>query len=430
MNKLIILDNESKCGRLPLLHEQRFENVYWQVLETSNGTFKMFNAYYDKRSFYKDDPLIRILAFINRVDPVVKTFCQLWFAGINEPIVEAVFEYQLIWNRGWSVNSIGSQPHLIGCRNPIPSRVPLSVSLVEKKCDNATNHLRVINNYPKNKKKKPFAVCAKDLDFMDDQTTMITEWIEILSLVGADKIFIYVIKIHPNMMKALKFYEMLGKVKVEMITEPKGLPNRAKSLTQWLQNELISLNDCLYKHMNEYEFLVPLDIDEIILPTKNEDKTWMDLMKRAVVKTKTRQDESFSAYVVHNVFFLFDNNHEGEFQPNIPKNMTFLQHIYRAANFSRPGVGAKSFQNTEKVIKMHNHFPLESVGRTNVDFYYIEKEDGQLQHYRRDCENYPKEECAGFKSQTVKDLTLWKYKDKLIENFNRSIKALKKFEEN
>lgn len=390
----------------------------------------MFNAYYDNRDFYKNDPLVRILAFINRVDPEVKTFCQIWFDGYDDPIIAPVFEYSVIWGKGWGINRIGSQPHLIACKNPLNGQTPSSVSLVENECDVATNRLQVINNIPKDKKKKPFAVCAKDLDFMDDQTMMITEWIEILSLLGADKIFIYVIKINPKMMKMLKFYEKKGKVKIEMINEPKGLPNRAQSLTQWLQNELISLNDCLYKHMHEYDFLVPLDIDEIILPIRQEDRTWKDLLLRTIAKGRLNQPELYSAYTAHNVFFLSDNNHEGEIQPGVPNNMHFLQHIYRAANFSGPGVGSKSFQSTEQVIKMHNHFPLETVGKDFVDYCYIDKSDGQLQHYRRDCENYPKDECEGFKTHTVKDLTLWKYKDELIAKVNKSLEEFKTFKEN
>lgn len=55
-------------------------------------------------------------------------------------------------------------------------------------------------------------------------------------------------------------------------------------------------------------------------------------------------------------------------------------------------------------------------------------EDAKLQHYRRGCENYPKDECQGFKDHTVKDLTLWKYKNELVDNFEKSLKE--QFEEN
>lgn len=302
------------------------ENELWQVLETSNGTFKMFNAYYDTRR----ESEIRILSFINVVNPTVKTYCQLWYAKIEDPIIVPVHKYQVIWYEKWGWNTEGSQPHLISCKNPILTEEPQSVSLVESQCDQATNNFKVIYNQPSQLTKKLFAVCTKDLNFMDDQTMQTIEWIEVLSILGVDKIFIYVTKIHPNMMKTLRYYEKQGKIKVEMVTKPEGLPNRNESLTQWLQNDLIPLNDCLYKHMYEYDFLVPLDIDEFIMPTRNEHRSWEDLILYMRHLEKVENQAAVASYEAHNVFFLSDNNHEGEIQPEIPENMHFLQNIYRA----------------------------------------------------------------------------------------------------
>lgn len=420
-----LIENFSTLGRIPDRDKIFIENDYWQLLHTSNGTFKMFNAYYDNRAFFKKNPLVRILAFINRVDPVVRTYCQLWFNGMTTPYTVETVEYKLIWHKNWGVNSLGSQPHLVSCVNPLGVHgfVPSSVSLVEDEFDDAMNNLKVINNLPEGIIKKPFAVCVKDLDFMDDQTLQMIEWIEIISLLGADKIFIYVIQIHPKLMNTLRYYESKGKVVIEMISEPEGLPKRNQSLTQWLQNELISLNDCFYKHINEYDYLIPLDIDEIILPVRPEDRSWMDLMQR--VKGRLGSKEPRAAYVARNVFFLFDNNHENEIQPEVPAYLTFLQHIYRASNFSHLGIGSKSFQSTELVLSMHNHYPMDCIGKEFIDYTNIDIEDGKLHHYRRDCENYPKDECQGFKDNTVKDLTLWKLKDEIIANVDKAMKELK-----
>lgn len=110
------------------------ENKYWQVLETAKGTFKMFNAYYDNREFYQNQPLIRIIAFINGVDPVVKTFCQLSYSDLDQPLMSEAFEYLLMWLTFWGINEVGSQLYLISCVNPlaIANRIPVSVSLGER----------------------------------------------------------------------------------------------------------------------------------------------------------------------------------------------------------------------------------------------------------------------------------------------------------
>lgn len=416
-----------QCGRYPSLSELSIDNLYWQVLETSsNGTIKMFNAFYDARKHFENDPVIRILSFISQMESEVVTFCQLWFDGIKEPQVVEVFEYRILWRNHWEQNKVGPQPYLIGCKNPLANQnlIPSSVSLVENRCDHAENKLDIIYNLPEVKHKKPFAVCVKHSNFKSDESMKIIEWIEILLLLGVNKIFIYVIKLHPNMIKTLTYYETLGKVKIEMMTLISGLPEKDEHFIQWFQNQMISLNDCLYKNMYQYDYLVPLDVDEIIMPKRPEDKTWKDLLIRAIVTGRVTQNETYSAYSVRNTFFLPNSNQEQTLQSDVPANMNFLPRIYRSVNFTKAKSAAKSFQDTERIYSMHNHFPMECIGKAVIDFLMIDENDGQLQHYRKNCNNYPKEECEDFKNNVVKDLSLWKHKNEILQNVNRTLKAL------
>lgn len=91
--------------------------------------------------------------------------------------------------------------------------IPQSISLVEKQCDNSTNNLRVI--YERPIEKKDFAVCVKGLDFLhEDLSVRLVEWIELLNLLGADKVFFYELQVHPNISKVLRHYETEGKVRI------------------------------------------------------------------------------------------------------------------------------------------------------------------------------------------------------------------------
>ena len=101
-----------------------------------------------------------------RLEPQVKTHCQLWFNGTREPIISKVLEYKYIWYRKWGNYKPGIfQPYMLACQLPKThwDKVPLSVSIVEDVCDTATNNLRVIyNKLPQGQKaKKEFAVCVK-----------------------------------------------------------------------------------------------------------------------------------------------------------------------------------------------------------------------------------------------------------------------------
>ena len=163
---------------------------------------------------------------INRLEPTVKTYCQFWFNGTREPIISKVLEYKYIWYRKWGNYKPGIfQPYMLACQLPKShwEQVPLSVSVVENVCDTATNNLKVIyNKLPEGQSKKAnFAVCVKGLDFpSDDLSVRLIEWFELLHLLGANKIFLYNLEVHPNVTKVLNYYEKKGYVDVTPISLP------------------------------------------------------------------------------------------------------------------------------------------------------------------------------------------------------------------
>ena len=80
------------------------------------------------------------------------------------------------------------------------------MSIVENKCDLATNNLQVIYNPLKDgQEKKKFAICVKALDFLDiDLSVRLVEWIELLTILGADKVIIFYLKQNLNMLSKKK----------------------------------------------------------------------------------------------------------------------------------------------------------------------------------------------------------------------------------
>lgn len=397
------------------------------------GTFQLFGAYYDIRKNSRIGPAVRILGMIDRIQPKVQTYCQFWFDGQMEPFIVKTFEYKYIWYNKWGNYKQGIyQPYLIACQIPKPFKglVPASVSIVENKCDTATNNLRVLYNRPEDDKKKGFAVCVKGLDFLyDDLSVRLIEWIELLNILGADKIFFYNLQVHPNISKVLDYYEAEGKIHVTPLTLPGGQPNvpgfqhlyLSKKTNHKRQNELIPYNDCLYKNMYRYEFIALLDIDEVIMP-KNDDMTWHDLMRRVLPKGLKIKNETYPSYNVRNVYFFDSWNHEHGWKRDIPKYMHMLQHVVRATNYTKPNQYVKCFHNPERVLTLHNHFPLACLGGTCQSFP-ISTEDAQLQHYRADCVRTLKKSCEDFKEHREEDTTIWKYKDELVD---RTMKTLDK----
>jgi len=429
--------NYTGCTKFPDIFDLHFNNKYWQVTETSNGTFYLYGAYLDVRPTNRLGPTVRVLGMINRLEPSVKTFCQLWFSDSLEPVISKVLEYKYIWYKKWGNYKQGLfQPYLLACQLPKThwGKTPASVSIVEDKCDKASNNLRVTYNKPaEGEEKKKFAVCVKGLDFPEDDLSIrLTEWIEVLGALGADKIFLYNLEVHPNITKVLDYYSKAGLVDVTPISLPGYQPNLPvlqhmylkSKLNNKRQNELIPYNDCLYRNLYRYDYIALLDIDEVITPIKHNN--WADMMEEVVQTSLKVKNETRASWNFRNVYFMDEmlDAHEHNHFKDIPDYLHMMQHVYRSANYTKPGQYVKCFHNPQKALILHNHFPLGCLGGVCTS-YPVDTGLGHLQHYRQDCVNTLKKSCANdFKSNSVKDTTIWKVKDTVIQRTNEALQKM------
>jgi len=429
--------NYTGCTKFPDIFDLHFNNKYWQVTETSNGTFYLYGAYLDVRPTNRLGPTVRVLGMINRLEPAVKTFCQLWFSDSMEPVISKVLEYKYIWYKKWGNYKQGLfQPYLLACQLPKThwGKTPASVSIVEDKCDKASNNLRVTYNKPaEGEEKKKFAVCVKGLDFPEeDLSTRLTEWIEVLAALGADKIFLYNLEVHPNITKVLDYYSKKGLVDVTPISLPGYQPNLPvlqhmylkSKLNNKRQNELIPYNDCLYRNLYRYDYIALLDIDEVITPIKHNN--WADMMEEVIQASLKVKNETRASWNFRNVYFMDEmlDAHEHQHFKDIPEYLHMMQHVYRSANYTKPGQYVKCFHNPQKALILHNHFPLGCLGGVCTS-YPVDTGLGHLQHYRQDCVNTLKKSCANdFKSNSVKDTTIWKVKDAVIQRTNEALQKM------
>ncbi|CAG5047500.1 unnamed protein product [Parnassius apollo] len=423
------------CAPFPSIYDLEFHNTYWQTLHASEGVFHFYGAYMDARNTSRIGPAVRVLAVHDRIKPALATHCQLWFEEREAPVVVRNLEYKYVWNNKWgNYRDHVLQPYLLACVLPAEVRhlIPASVSIVENPCDRATNNLRVHYDRPTPPApRKEFAVCVKGLDFLhEDLSVRLVEWIEIVRILGADKIFFYELQVHPNITKVLDYYKGLGLIEVTPITLPGGQPNLPglqhmylkKKTTHKRQMELIPYNDCLYRHMYEYRWLALLDIDEVIVPLEDDD--WSGLMKRILpLSVPAAGKPARSSYHASNLYFLDSLRHEHGWEEGVPRYMHMLQHVYRTRNFTKPGQYVKAFHETDRVLALHNHFPLACLGGA-CSSYALETRHARLQHYRADCVTALSKTCADLRAQPVRDTTLWRWRGPLLERAERVLRDL------
>lgn len=414
----------NKCGKYPSIFHLEFNNVYWQTLRTSNGTFQLFGAYYDIRNATKRGPVVRLVGVIDRTDPAMKTFCQLWFDGELEPVVAPTFEYKLIWYKEWGTAPAGIyQPYLTSCEVPenYHDKIPGSVSLVEGECDLSKNNLRVIYNQPE--EKEDFAVCVKGLDFLnEDVSVRLVEWIELNHILGAAKIFIYILDVHPNVSKVLDYYERQGIVQTVPITLPGQQPNipgfqHLYILARWdrqVQNELITYNDCLYKNIYKYKYIALVDTDEVLMP-RGDLRNWTQLMDVVLMKAEADLPGGrHKSYSFRNNYVFDEQPKDCPARDDVPSFMHMLTHLHKSENYTQPGHYVKCFHDTETVHTLHNHYPMSCLDGWCSSFE-VPVEDGHLMHYRADCAAELRGVCQEFRDNHVEELAILKWKDELIE---------------
>ncbi|XP_073821919.1 uncharacterized protein [Musca autumnalis] len=425
------------CATFPALQTLHFYNNYWQTYSRENLTFHLYGAYYDDRADLPQGPVVRILALVNQLKPPFpKSFCQVWYENENFPQIPQISEYKMIWQWGGYRMFF---PVLMTCPLSMASgkaeganHIPQAVSIVVHQCDTPLNVLNVVYNKPTGvATKAPFAVCVKGLDFpYIDLSNRLAEWLEMHRLLGAKKVFMYEIDVHPNVKKLLTHYEKEGFVEVKPITlvgGVVGLPH----LEHWILkstmfnkrlNELIPYNDCFYRHMYEYEYIALVDVDEIIMPL-GELRTWQDIIEASMPYTESKNcTHGFTALCFRNTYFPYSpekftiiSSNDDSNAPASPSYMFFLNHTYRTSNYSRPGYATKCLHRTNTSVTLHNHYSLEWLNSCKP--FGMPETVAHLQHYHDD------QPSQNFQA-LISDHSIERYRTSLIEQTTRVLRQV------
>lgn len=178
--------------------------------------------------------------------------------------------------------------------------------------------------------------------------------------------------------------------------------------------EVALYNDCFYNNMYKYKYISLLDTDEIIVPLNKSD--WLGLLEEI-----EEEDSIRSSYVFRNIYYLDVFENETKETTDVPEFAYMLRHVHRTKNYTKINYYIKCFHNTEKVLTLHNHFPLKCLG--GCKYSNVNVTIGHLQHYRKDCYNSLKS-CRDLKENVVYDNNLWRFKDNLIKRMEHTLNKL------
>ena len=328
-----------------------------------------------------------------------------------------------------------------------PLRVPESVSIVSEGV-NATNQLPVLNadsggtgTYEVNSTGKSLfqnepdgtslnlgipksiqldislftdvGVCVKPMHFHYNKTLELIEFIELNQIFGVTKFTLYKDTVSEQVSCVLKHYEEQGIV--EVLPWDLKIESQTEIRTEGL---FAALNDCLYRNMNSFKYLMLIDFDEFIVPHQNDTIPEMlahiDRQKVQVGGRKINPNMT-SSYSFQNAFFYLQFSDDPE-SANFPP-LRVLRKTKRKSKFNPQKQRSKYICVPRRVKEAGNHFIWEFSSGHNLN---VPTDIGFLHHYRV-CE-FGGSDCVNTPHAT--DRTVYKYKNLLVRNVDKIVQKL------
>ena len=324
---------------------------------------------------------------------ILQVNCLLWFANVTHPVVTVADE--LTTGRGLSVDDAHYEERLFTCILPtwhIPDHVSLTLG---RECNPASSLVPVI--IPTRARLHDFGLCVA-VTFGTLNVTRLAEWVEFHRLLGVGEINIYYTKLDTMALDVFRAYSKQRVVALSKIAPP------IDNWCTWCQKmaTIAVLNDCMYRNMHRYKFMVVVDVDEIIVPHK--DANYSDMLRRIV---RTSRSTSVDHMAFRNAYFFLD------FPPDEsqPRELATLRHHTRTS-LSRPGVAVKSIVNPRACVSLQNHF---CATRTPHDSTVLMVDaDVALNHHYKRC-HFTSDECAHQLLVNVDDVATLHFRDKLVD---------------
>ncbi|CAB4066797.1 unnamed protein product [Lepeophtheirus salmonis] len=197
-------------------------------------------------------------------------------------------------------------------------------------------------------------VCVKPLHFHYSKTLELVEFIELNRILGVTKFTFYNDTISSEVSCVLNHYKSEGSVNV--YPWKLRMQSQKEIRTEGL---FAALNDCLYRNMNYFKYLMLIDVDEFVIPRMNDTipemieylekhKSHFGYRKTLINKRASARDQSIFVFLEISKrlgIILFGNfvSSNGK-SLNVPTELGFLHH-YRVCEF-----GGDDCINTPSVV--------------------------------------------------------------------------------
>jgi len=267
----------------------------WQVVDV-DGHVYVFSAFYDSRPNL-DWPHVRIIGVAEYDVRIYKLCCLLWYSSRRRPDVAEI-----------TVTEVGgkyiprSQPmlgqYIFSCRaSGNGTDPPDYVSLVAPRAAKLSNLLAI--EVPKPAREvAEFGLCAKTLYGTQDAFRLV-EWLEAHRTWGVGEVNFYAAASVDNVTDAvLRSYAPF--VRYRRASGP--LAENSDAARRLGMSAAI--NDCMYRNLYRYRYVLCTDVDELIVPA-SPHRSYTEMLAAADAAA-TRSNAVVHSYYFRNTYFFLD----------------------------------------------------------------------------------------------------------------------------
>ncbi|XP_036440722.1 uncharacterized protein LOC118817858 isoform X1 [Colossoma macropomum] len=300
------------------------------------------------------------------------------------------------------------------CQVPITCTTPTYVAITSRTHEgggsawNIQSFQPVGNQQPRTENfPYDFTVC---LSVMYNYTNVLrlVQTMEMFKLLGVQKVAIYKTSCYPDTQKVLDYYVKQGFVDIipwnmsRYINVARGWKKSISPGDLEYYGQIVALNDCVYRYMYESHYVALQDLDELILPLKQD--SWTALIPQLEMMYQHNAGFEFE----NNIFPLsLFSNQKPENTPALWKQVegeNILPHVYRIPVDPKVFNNFKVIANPRLVFKATAHGLLHSMSAT----VRVDSKIARMYHIKNYSSQYFSQDSV------IEDTRLWDYSDKLI----------------
>ncbi|KAL4231366.1 hypothetical protein ACF0H5_008945 [Mactra antiquata] len=240
-----------------------------------NSEISVYSAYLDNRKS-SEGTLVRIIATVGKgitKDYLDTNLMCVFDLNSTSEISVRIQTYEMCENHkkrygGW----IFTCPVPEGLDPQLPERVRISFINKEMSTGNTFAEACVISrDKDVTRRKLKFGVCVPPI-YGSVTPKQLIQFIQFNRILGADIFLLYETDdLLPDIRRVIHYFKEQNIVNTVQWT----LPFQDDSI--WYHGQSLAINDCLYRNMNDFEYLVFIDLDEFIIPQRNMT-TWLEVL--------------------------------------------------------------------------------------------------------------------------------------------------------